>query len=101
MLKQRYRLFTFRLCAEELLADALAAAGFTKISSPEEEAHVRGYEAHTALSIVIAHVFPPLPLSGAEGSHVKDQAGHGFKPEERLAPRWTNNTAQRGQEAPC
>ena len=79
VLKQSYGLFTIRLCAEELLRDVLAAAGFAEISSPEEKAHLGGHEAHTALGVVITQVFPPLPLSGAEGSHVKDQTGHGFK----------------------
>jgi len=87
VLKQRYGLFTIRLRAEELLADEFATTGLTEISSPEEETHLGGHEAHTTLSVVIAHVFPPLPLSGAEGSHVEDETVHGFKPEERLAPQ--------------
>ena len=77
MLKQGYGLVAGGEAAEKLLRDVLAGAGITEISSPEEEAHLGSHEAHAAFHISVGTIRPPLPLSGAEGIHGEDNAGHG------------------------
>ncbi len=79
MFKQGYGLVTSGQAAEELLSDVLTSASVTEISSPEEEAHLGSHQAHAALHIGIGTIRPPLPLSGAEGIHGEDDAGHDYQ----------------------
>lgn len=87
MLKQGHRLVASGQAAEELLSDVLTSASVTEISSPEEEAHLGSHQAHAAFHISVGTIRPPLPLSGAEGIHGEDEAGHDCQAVvERLRP---------------
>ena len=67
------------------MAYMLAGAGIAKVSSPKEEAKLRGHQAYATLYAFVAVVRPPLSLCRGEAGHIKDKAVHGWKKVRALA----------------
>ena len=67
------------------MAYMLASAGIAKISSPKEEAKLRGHQAYATLYAFVTVVRPPLTLRRGEAGHIEDEVVHGWKKVRALA----------------